>query len=227
MTERPTISIEVFSDVVCPWCFIGKRRLAKALDTLAADADFDADVEVVYRPYQLDPRAPLDRAEPVLDVYARKFGGADQAAAIIARTTAMAAAEGVEFHMDRAVRANTADAHRLLNWTLLNAGPSKQAEVKESLMTAYFSDGENVADHDVLARRAESCGLDGDAVRTMLAEESGLEDLEVGLQRAADLDVTAVPTYVVNGRWSIPGAQDPDTFVNAFRRLATKLRDDS
>jgi predicted DsbA family dithiol-disulfide isomerase len=227
VTDRATISIEVFSDVVCPWCFIGKRRLAKALGTLADDPEFDADVEVVYRPFQLDPRAPLDRADPVLEVYARKFGGPDQAAAIVARTTAMAAAEGIEFHMDRAVRANTADAHRLLNWTLQHAGRDKQAEVKEALMTAYFCDGENVADHDVLVRRAEACGLDGGAVRTMLSEEAGLEDLEVGLQRAADLDVTAVPTYVVNGRWSIPGAQDPDTFVTALRRLATKLRDAS
>lgn len=222
MTEQLTISVEVYSDVVCPWCFIGKRRFAKALDLLAADPEFDATVEVVFRPFQLDPGAPLDRAEPVLDVYARKFGGPERAAAIVAHTTELAAAEGIEFRMDRAVRANTADAHRLLNWTLQHAGAAVQADVKEALMTAYFCDGENVADHDVLVRRATQCGLDGDAVRTMLADESGVEDLAVALQRAADHDVTAVPTYVVEGRWSIPGAQEPEMFARALRRLAAR-----
>ena len=216
------IQVEVWSDIVCPWCYIGKRRLDRAVAALRDDLTFIPDIVVVYRPFQLDPRAPLGAAEPVATAYARKFGGPEQAAAIIERTTAMAAAEGLEFHLDRALRANTADAHRLLWWTLGVGGPSAQGALKEALMRAYFCDGANVADHAVLVDRAARSGLDANAARGFLAGEDGVEALAVGLSRAADHEITAVPTYVIDGRWTVPGAQDSDVFEQVLRRAVAK-----
>ena len=213
------VQVEVYSDLVCPWCYIGKTRLDRAIAELATDADFPG-VEVAYRPFQLDPQAPRDRAEPVLDVYARKFGGSERAAQMIARVTAVAKAEGLDFRLDRAVRANTADAHRLLWWALRTAGPATQRDVNEQLMAAYFTDGEDLGDPQVLVDRAARCGLDPEAVGEALADEEGVEALAVALRNATDLGITAVPTFVVNSQWSIPGAQDSEYFVQVLHRMA-------
>jgi predicted DsbA family dithiol-disulfide isomerase len=220
--SREPIAVEVFSDLVCPWCYIGKRRFETALVELRADPGFDLAVDVVYRPFQLDLRAPRGLAEPAIDVYARKFGGAEAARRIIDHVTAAAAAEGLEFHLDRAVRSNTADAHRLLWWTLAHHGREPQAELKEALLRAYFTEEADVGDRAVLLERAVRCGLPADDVAEVLDGETGLEALAVGMQRCAELGITAVPTYVVDGRWSIPGAQDPAVFVAALRRFAAK-----
>jgi predicted DsbA family dithiol-disulfide isomerase len=217
-----TISIEVFSDVVCPWCYIGKRRLETALAELAADPGFPARFELVYRPFQLDPQAPRDRPEPVVDVYARKFGGAERAGRMIDQVTDVAASEGLEFHLDRAVRSNTADAHRLLWWARAERGAPGQSALKESLLRAYFTDGLDVGDPIVLAACAGQAGLPADEATELLRSERGLDALAVALERAADRDITAVPTYLVDDRWAIPGAQDPAVFVAAFRRLAPR-----
>lgn len=222
MANDDPIQVEVWSDVVCPWCFIGKRRMERALDALRDDPTFEPEIEIVYRPFQLDPNSPYGKTEPVADAYTRKFGGPERAAELIARVTAVAADEGLEFHLDRALRANTADAHRLLWWALTQAGPSVQGALKEALMLAYFSDGLDIGDHDVLVDRAVRCGLGGDAARSMLSTSDGVEALAVGLQRAADNDITAVPTYVIDGRWSVPGAQDAAVFEQVFRRLVVK-----
>ena len=154
--------VEVWSDVVCPWCYIGKRRFAAALDTLADDPTFDTDIEIVYRPYQLDPTAPPGTTMPVREAYARKFGGPEQADAIIDNITGMAAAEGLEFHLDRAQRANTRDAHRLLWFAETSGSPETQAALKERLLAAYFVDGLNVGDPDVLVEAAAAVGIDAD-----------------------------------------------------------------
>jgi predicted DsbA family dithiol-disulfide isomerase len=215
------LRIEVYSDVVCPWCYIGKRRLERALTTLRAEPDFPG-ADVAYRPFQLDPHAPRGRADPVLDVYVRKFGGPERAAEMVARVTAAARAEGIEFHLDRAIRPNTADAHRLLWWALWSAGADTQHALNEALMAAYFTDGADLGDADVLVDRATRCGLDPDAARKVLVEEDGVEALAVALRNAFDLGITAVPTFVVNSRWSIPGAQDGEYFVEVLRRASSR-----
>jgi predicted DsbA family dithiol-disulfide isomerase len=215
------VQIEVYSDVVCPWCYIGKRRLERALATLRAEPDFPG-ADVAFRPFQLDPHAPRGRAEPVLDVYARKFGGLERAAAVVARVTEAARAEGLEFHLDRAVRPNTADAHRLLWWALWSDGAATQHALNEQLMTAYFIDGADLGDADVLVDRAARCGLDPDAAREVLVDEDGVEALAVALRNASDLGISAVPTFVVNSRWSIPGAQDTEYFVEVLRRASSR-----
>jgi len=218
--------VEVWSDVVCPWCYIGKRRFATASATLAADPAFEAEIEVVYRPFQLDPHAPPGTAMPVAEAYARKFGGPERAAAIIANITATAAEEGLDFHLDRAQRANTRDAHRLLWYAETSGPPGAQGELKERLLAAYFVEGRNVGDPEVLVEEATAAGLDATGVRDVLGSDAGQAEVAEALAYAAEAGITAVPTYVIDGRWSVPGAQDPAVFVQVLQRLAATQRVD-
>ena len=213
--------VEVWSDVVCPWCYIGKRRFAAALAELAGrPRRSTSPIEVVYRPYQLDPKAPPGAAMPVPEVYARKFGGPERAAAIIDHLTATAAADGLEFHLDQAQRANTRDAHRLLWYAEHHGGPGVQDAVKEQLLSAYFTRGRNVGEHRGPGRGSGRRGAGRGRVRRFLDTDEGRVEVEADLAFAAEHEITAVPTYVIDRRWSIPGAQDPDVFVQVLRRLA-------
>ena len=204
---------------MCPWCFIGKRRFERAVEQLAAEVD----VQIAYRPYQLDPTAPVGAPVPVAEAYAAKFGGPERAAQIMQHVTGIAADEGIEFRMDRALRANTMAAHRLL-W--LSEATGHQQRLKERLLNAYFCDGADIGDHDVLAACAAEVGLDADKVRAFLDSNDGSAEVAQLLQVARESDITAVPTYVVDGRWAVPGAQDTDTFVSVIRRIAQQ-RDDA
>ena len=209
------MSVEIWSDVVCPWCYIGKRRWEKAVEQLAGEVEF----EVVYRAYQLDPTASPGTSGPVKDAYAKKFGGPERAEQIIDHVTSVAAEEGLEFRMDRALRANTLLAHRLL-W--LAEATGHQYALKERLLKAYFCDGLDVGDPDVLAECAAEVGMPADRVREYLLSDDGIEQVRQQLQFAAHAEITAVPTFVIDGRWAVPGAQDPDTFVNVIRRVLAK-----
>ncbi len=208
----PTVSVEIWSDVVCPWCYIGKRRFEKAVAMLADEVD----IEIVYRAYQLDPTASPGTATPVVEGYARKFGGPERAAQIIDHVSTVAAEEGLDFRMDRALRANTLLAHRLL-W--LAAATGHQLALEERLLKAYFTDGLDIGDTDVLSACATEVGMPGDRVRAFLDSDDGLAEVRAELAFAAEAEITAVPTFVIDGRWSIPGAQDPETFVNVIHRL--------
>lgn len=202
----------MWSDVVCPWCYIGKRRFETAVAQLQDEVQF----EIVYRAYQLDPTASPGKAAPVKEAYAKKFGGPERAEQIIGHVTSVAAEEGLDFHMDLALRANTLLAHRLL-W--LAEGTGHQYALKERLLQAYFVDGLNVGDPDVLADCAAEVGMARDGVRAFLDSDDGVAEVQAQLQFAAEAEITAVPTFVLDGKWAIPGAQDADTFVNVVRRL--------
>jgi len=214
------VLVEVWSDVVCPWCYIGKRRFETARARLAEHPEFDHQLEVVYRPFQLDPSVPPGTAMPAVEAYARKFG--DRATALIDNVTRIAADEGLEFHLERAQRANTRDAHRLIGYALAHGGPATQEALKERLLAAYFTEGLNVADPDVLSGEAAKVGLDAEDVRRMLDSDEGIAELDAALAFAAEAGISAVPTYVIDGRWSIPGAQEPDVFVRVLRRVAER-----
>jgi predicted DsbA family dithiol-disulfide isomerase len=207
--------VEIYSDVVCPWCYIGKRRFEAALERFEGRDD----VSVVYKPFQLDPRAPKEPT-PVADAYARKFGGPDEAMRIIDRVTDTAAADGLDFHLDVAQRANTFDAHRLLAYANERG---VQAAMKERLLQAYFTEGKDVADHEQLADLATDVGLDKGAVAAFLASEEGVDALRAELRDSLERGITAVPTFVFDGLWSVPGAQDPDTMLLVLQRVAEKL----
>lgn len=217
------ITIDIYSDVVCPWCYIGKRRFDNGL-TAVID-DLGVEVQVTYRPYQLDPTASPGVATPVAEAYAKKFGGEERATEILAHVTRTAAEDGIEFNMDRALRANTLLAHRLL-WLAAQPGsPVDQAQLKERLMQAYFTDGAHIGNPDVLADVASEVGFDRDEVETFLSSERGVAEVSEELLEATALGVTAVPTYVFNGAWAVPGAQDADTFAQVLRKLAAKVAD--
>jgi predicted DsbA family dithiol-disulfide isomerase len=221
--SAPPIRVEIWSDVVCPWCYIGKRRFERA----AAELDGEIDIEVAYRPYQLDPTASPGKSQPVFDAYVRKFGGPEQARLIIDRVTAAAADDGLGFRMDLALRANTLLAHRLLWWAEQPDTPADQEPMKERLLQAYFIDGLDVGDPDTLADCAAEVGFDRDAVIEFLEGDAGRDEVAGYLEQAADHGISAVPTFVINGQWAIPGAQDPETFVNVIRRLHEKVAADS
>ncbi len=216
---RTPIRVEVWSDVVCPWCYIGKRRFERALREL----DGELEIDVSYRPYQLDPTASLGKAEPVFNAYAKKFGGEDQAHKMIERVTSAAAEDGIEFRLDRALRSNTLLAHRLI-WLADQAdSPVSQESIKERLLHAYFIDGLNIGDPEVLAECASEVGFDREQVVAFLDSERGRAEVREQISQAAEMGVTAVPTYVVDGRWAIPGAQDTETFVRVLRQLNDQL----
>ena len=217
-TRSAPLHVDIWSDVVCPWCYIGKRRFETALERL----DDDIEIEVRFRPFQLDPTASPGRTQPVIEAYARKFGGPEQARMLIDRVTDAAAADGITFHMDRALRANSLLAHRLLWLAEQPSSPVPQAAVKERLLRAYFTDGLDIGDPEVLADVAAELGFERDDVVSFLDSDRGRADVADLLELAADLGITAVPTFVVESQWAIPGAQDPDTFVNVLRRLQAK-----
>jgi predicted DsbA family dithiol-disulfide isomerase len=206
------VKVDIWSDVVCPWCYIGKRRFEAALARFPGSPD----VEVTFRAFQLDPGAAPGTATPVHQVYERKFGPA-QADQMIDRVTTLAAAEGLTFDLGRALRANTLLAHRVL-WLARERGV--QEPVKERLLRAYFTEGRNVGDPDTLTELAADCGLDRDEVLGFLGSNGGEVEVAGDLREALELGITAVPTYVFDGRWSVPGAQDPDTFLRVLERVA-------
>jgi predicted DsbA family dithiol-disulfide isomerase len=208
----PTVSVEIWSDVVCPWCYIGKRRFEKAVELLRDEVN----IEVVFRPYQLDPTASPGTSGPVVEAYAKKFGGPERAEQIIQHVSSIAAEEGLDFRMDRALRANTLLAHRLL-W--LAEATGHQYALKERLLKAYFTDGLDIGAPEVLAECAAEVGMPPDRVLEFLLSDDGTAEVQAELRMAAEAEITAVPTFVIDGKWAIPGAQEPDTFVNVVHRL--------
>ncbi len=211
------MKLEIFSDVVCPWCYIGKRRFDRAVENLTSSG-FDLNLEIIYRPFQLDPTAPLDTPTPVKDAYAKKFVGYERAEEILAHVSKLALTEGINFNMDIALRANTARAHRLIS--LSQTTSLDHTKLKEELMIAYFCEGKDVSNIAVLTEIAINFGLDVSDVNQMFQSDSSIELLYENLERARELGITAVPTYVFDEQWSVPGAQDSETFERILRRLA-------
>ena len=209
------VRIDVWSDIVCPWCYIGKRRLEAAVD-LAVQTHPDLEVELEYHAFQLDPTAPVGEGVSVRQVYEKKFGGPDRATEILAHTTSEAAAAGLEFNFDIAKRANTVLGHRVIAYAL---GQGKQLEMKERLLRAYFTEGEAIGEIDTLMKLAEEVGLDPIELGAWLAEGGGEIDVAEDLQLAAENEITAVPTFVFNRSYGVPGALDP----KALARVITKL----
>jgi predicted DsbA family dithiol-disulfide isomerase len=213
------IHVDIWSDVVCPWCYIGKRRFEQAVELLTGEVE----IEYVFRAYQLDPTASMGKSQPVAEAYAKKFGGPDRARAIIERVTSVAAEEGLEFRLDRALRANTLLAHRLLWLAERPDSPAPQPALNERLLQAYFHDGLDIGDPDVLATCSAEIGFDREAVVAFLDSDAGLRQVRAEIEQAIDYGITGVPAFVINGRWSIPGAQDTDTFVNVLRKLKDSI----
>jgi len=207
--------IEIWSDVVCPWCYIGKRRLETAL----ADFPHRDEVEVVWRSFQLDPAAPAVPTETVAESLGRKYGGGAEAGRqMIDRIEAVAAEEGLLFRQHQALRVNTVDAHRLLHLALETGGREVQGKLKEALLSAYFVETENVADHDTLTRIAVENGLDRDRVAEVLGSDAFAEEVQGDIAEAASLGATGVPFFVIDRRYGVSGAQPAEVFSQVLER---------
>lgn len=216
--------VEIVSDVVCPWCYIGKRRFETALDQLRKEG-VAVDLTVSYRAFQLDPSAPLGPPTLVREAYAAKFGGEERAQRILANVTQAARAEGLLLRMDLALRANTRRAHRLLAYVRRHQ-PESQSDVNEAIMRAYFSEGRNIADPDTLIECFRSATHDAFAAAQKPYDViTGFDDewddeVDADLSWAASRDVTAVPTFVINDSLAVPGAQDASSLVRILKKMA-------
>jgi predicted DsbA family dithiol-disulfide isomerase len=179
-------------------------------------------VDVVWRAFELDPGAPPTRRGDLADRLAEKYGMTrHQALEANERMTATAAAEGLDFHFERAQSGNTFDAHRLLHYAR-SVGPGLQDALKERLFVAYFTEGAAIGDRETLVRLAGEVGLDPAACSVVLAGDRYADEVRADEREAAELGVTGVPFFVVDGRFGIPGAQDEDTILDVLRRAWTK-----
>lgn len=203
------MQIDVWSDVVCPWCYIGKRRLEAALDGI------DAPVTVVWHSFELDPSAPKSSDLTLEQMLAKKYRmPPEKARELQARVTGIAAGDGLEYHLDRARPENTFSAHRLLQWAAtLGQGPA----LTERLMRAYFVDGERIGDPTVLARLAGEAGLDPAAAATVLADERAFADVvRADVEQGRKIGVNGVPFFVIDGRYAVSGAQEVPVLQRAI-----------
>ena len=207
--------IEVWSDVVCPWCYIGKRRLERAL----AGFEHADRVEVLWRSYQLDPGAPDVPVETVAEALGRKYGGGPEAGAtMVDRVEAVAAEEGMVWRHHESLRVGTQDAHRLLHLALAEGGPGLQGRLKEALLAAYFVDARNVADHAVLREIAVGEGLDASAVDRVLAGGEYADEVWADIEQAQQYGANGVPFFVVDRRYAVSGAQPVEAFAQVLER---------
>jgi predicted DsbA family dithiol-disulfide isomerase len=212
-SEMPArVQIEVVSDVVCPWCYIGKHRLERALALTP-----NTPVQVEYRPYFLNPWIPregIDR-KTYLET---KFGSVARYAAIAERVAAAAAGEGLVYASDKISRQpNTLDCHRLIRWA---RGAADPARVKQRLMELYFAQGADLSDREVLVQAAKDCGMDGDLVRGRLGSDDDVEAIESEANAAKDAGIEGVPTFIFDSSLAISGAQPPDYLATAIMRIA-------
>ncbi|GGA07784.1 2-hydroxychromene-2-carboxylate isomerase [Blastomonas marina] len=218
------LSIDIYSDVMCPWCIIGYRNLLKALDELEGEIE----VETRWRPFELNPDMPSE-GEERLEHIARKYGRTiDQAREGAARMQAMAERVGYSFEWEGdgaeppALMRNTFLAHKLLAHALDTAGWEVQTDLKLALFDAHFRDRRDVADREVLLELADAVGLDREAAAAALDDEALAQRIRAEERAAFDANITGVPAMVVAGKFLVPGAQEPETYVTALRRVAEK-----
>jgi predicted DsbA family dithiol-disulfide isomerase len=204
------VHVEVWSDVVCPWCYLGKRRLESALGRFE-HAD---EVEVIWRSFELDPSAPTRRKGTPLEHLSRKYGiTPDQVEASWARLTTLAAEEGLEYHLDRTQGGSSFDAHRLIH---LGAAHRRQDEVNERLLRAYFTDSDPIGDLEVLARIGVDAGLPATDVDELLASDRLSAEVRADEQKARALGINGVPFFAIDDRYGVSGAQGPEVLLAAL-----------
>ena len=211
--------LEVWSDVICPWCYIGKRNLEAAL----AGFEHADEVEIRWRSFELDPSAPtegsLDLAASLAAKYRTDHAGALE---MLDRVTAVAAGVGLTYRFDLAQRANTFNAHRVIQFAHQVGGASLQGAVKERLMAGYFTEGAAIAEPVTLAKLAEEAGLDGGSVTALLDGDDLTAEVRADEQRARDLGISGVPFFLVENAAGVSGAQAPDRMLLMLQRAWDK-----
>lgn len=208
---RP-VRIDVVSDIVCPWCFIGKKRLEQAIALQP-----DIPVEVHYRPYFLNDWIPREGI-PRVDYLTTKFGGPDRYKEIAGRVQAAAAAEGLVYDADNIKsQPNTTDAHRLIRWA---SGIGKAGAMKQRLMDLYFTEGADLTNEAVLVQAAADVGLDPEDIRAALESEQDVDAVTQEAESAKEAGIQGVPMFIFGGRFAVSGAQSPEYLAEAIARTA-------
>ncbi|GAA2578802.1 protein disulfide isomerase FrnE [Winogradskya consettensis] len=206
------MNIEVWSDLVCPWCYLGKHRLESVLH------EFPSDVTLTFRAFQLDP-SPVPQPIPIKQAMAEKLGNPERADQMFTGVTAIAAAEGLTINFDRAILANTFDAHRLVAWA---ATQDLQLMMIDTLQQAHFEHGIDLGSHHELARLAGAIGLDEEAALAYLESPAGTDAVNADLAEARELDITSVPNLVVDRKFAIQGAQESSVLRSALEEIARR-----
>jgi predicted DsbA family dithiol-disulfide isomerase len=213
MSAPEPLQVDVISDVVCPWCFVGKRRLEKAV------AASGIPLQIRWRPFQLDPTIPPEgksRRAYLED----KFGTEERIRQLHDNLAAVGAPEGIDFAFERIeVSPNTLDAHRLIRWA---STPEQQERIVEALFRAYFLEGRNIGDHAVLADIAAEAGMDDDELAARLAGDEDREAVRAEIAQAQQMGVTGVPTFILIGRYALVGAQPAEELARAFEAVAER-----
>ncbi len=218
MAGEADIHIDVVSDVVCPWCYIGKRNLEAALGQLDG-----LDVSVAWRPYQLDPTIPPQGHDRRKYMEA-KFGGGEKLKIAHQRVAEAGRGAGINFAFDAIeVSPNTLDAHRVIRWAGGVGSPGQEALVSR-LFELYFEQGANIGDHDVLARAAGEVGLDENLVRQLLAGDADRQNVEREIEHARQMGVTGVPCFIIDNKYAVTGAQPPEVIADALRQIVAEKR---
>lgn len=213
------VTVDVVSDVVCPWCFIGQKRLDKAIASLDGIA-----VEVRWRPFQLDPTIPPEGKDRKAYMEA-KFGSAERIRQIHERVMPLGADEGIDFAFDAIkVAPNTLDAHRVIRWAG-GAGGDVQNRLVRLLFARYFEQGGNVGDHEVLVETAVAAGMDASVVATLLPTDADVEAVRTEIATASRMGITGVPCFLLEGKYAVMGAQDTATLADAIRQVAQAKAD--
>jgi predicted DsbA family dithiol-disulfide isomerase len=206
------MQVEIWSDIVCPWCYLGKRHFEQAL----AEFEHRDDVQVIYRSFQLDPAAPEGATTPTIELLADKYGMTPaQASQAQREMEERAAADGLTFRMEGLRRGNTRDAHRVIQ---LAKDRGLQEAVVERLHRAYFTEQDSVFDHKALTRLAVEAGLDRDEVASVLAGDAYSEQVDTDEAMARALGATGVPLFVIDRKYGISGAQPADTVAQVLER---------
>lgn len=210
-----TVDVQIWSDVACPWCYVGKRRFEQAVERFRAEG---GDVSVTYRSFELSPETPVDFEGDEVDFLARHKGmQRDQVVTMLDRMTVVAADEGLDYDFAALQHTNTVLAHQLLH---LARSHGQQAAMKERLLAAYFVEGRHVGRVGDLADLAAEVGLDRDEVVAALESGAHLDDVRADQQRALDLGIRGVPFFVLDDRLGVSGAQDPEVLLGALRQAA-------
>ncbi|MES3035257.1 MAG: DsbA family oxidoreductase [Gemmatimonadota bacterium] len=212
------MKIEIWSDIACPWCYIGKRRFEAAL---AAFPERDA-LEVTWRSFQLDASAPAKHTQPTVDLLAAKYRmTVEKAQAMMDSMARTGAADGLEFRFERTISGNTFDAHRLIHFA---ATHGLRDQMVERLFAAYFSEGESIGEQDTLLRLATDVGLDAAQVTAMLAGDQHADDVRADQQRAASFGISGVPFFAIDGKYGISGAQPASVLTDALAQAWSEIQ---
>jgi len=210
-TKRNNMQIEIWSDIVCPFCYIGKRKLEQALEQFTHNDQ----VTIVWKSFQLDPEAPATGQDYLKTLSERKGWSIEQTRQITENVTKMAAEVGLNYHFDKAISANSLDAHRLLH---LAHQRGLQDSAKEALFKAHFIEGKNIADHGLLIELGKTVGLDATEVERMLKSTEHVEAVNNDIEEARQLRVSGVPFFVFDSKYAVSGAQPTEVFLNTLNK---------